>query len=390
MFPALLPTYRRADIAFERGEGPYLYASDGRRYLDFAAGIAVNCLGHSHPRLLKALTDQGEKLWHTSNLYQIPEQQRLAERLVGATFADTAFFCNSGAEAVECGLKMARKYHHATGNPERYRMITFAGAFHGRTFATIAAGGQDKHLEGFGPPMDGFDKAPFGDSDALRAALSEETAAILVEPIIGEGGIISAAPEFLRELREIADEHGLLLFFDEIQCGMGRTGKLFAHEWAAVEPDIMAIGKGIGGGFPIAACLATERAAVGMTAGSHGSTYGGNPLAMAVGNAVLDVVLDDGFLEGVERVARHLWQQLQSLPSRYPQVIEEVRGAGLMLALKCRVANTELLERVREKGLLAVTGGDNVLRLLPPLVVEVSHVGEAMDIIDAACKEMTT
>ncbi len=335
------------------------------------------------------MTDQGGKLWHTSNLYQVAGQQRLAERLVAATFADTAFFCNSGAEAIECGLKMARKYHHATGRPERYRVITFAGAFHGRTLATIAAGGQEKHLEGFGPPMDGFDKAPFGNWEAVRAALCEETAAILVEPIVGEGGIVSATPEFLRELRQIADEHGLLLLYDEIQCGMGRTGKLFAHEWAGVEPDIMAVGKGIGGGFPVAACLATEKAAVGMTAGSHGSTYGGNPLAMAVGNAVLDVVLGDGFLEGVERVAQHLWQQLQSLPARHPQVIEEVRGRGLMLALKCRVANTELMERVREKGLLAVPGGDNVLRLLPPLVVEVSHVGEAMDIIDAACTEMT-
>ena len=387
MFPALLPTYRRADIAFERGEGPYLYATDGRRYLDFAAGVAVNSLGHSHPHLIEALTEQGSKLWHTSNLYQIPDQQRLAERLVANTFADTAFFCNSGVEAIECGLKMGRKYHDAVGTPERYRVITFSSAFHGRTLAAIAAGGQDKHLEGFDPPVDGFDKAPFGDLEAARAAVGSETAAILVEPILGEGGIVPAPPRFLQGLREIADAAGLLLFFDEIQCGMGRTGKLFAHEWSGVTPDIMAVGKGIGGGFPIAACLATERAAAAMTPGSHGSTYGGNPLAVAVANAVLDVVLEDGFLERVRMVANHLRQELGTITQRHGDIFEEVRGAGLMLCLKCRAPNTDLLARLREKGLLAVAGGDNVLRLLPPLIIDDSHVGEAIDILSAVCAE---
>jgi len=386
VFPALIPTYRRADLAFERGEGPYLYTAEGRRYLDFAAGIAVNILGHAHPHLVKALSEQGTRLWHVSNLYQIPGQQRLGERLVAATFADGAFFCNSGAEAVECALKMARAYHDATGNPERYRVITFSGAFHGRTLATIAAGGQDKHLEGFEPQVEGFDKVPFGELEAVRRAVGPETAAILIEPVIGEGGIIPAEPEFMRGLREIADAHGLLLMFDEIQCGMGRTGKLFAHEWVGVTPDVMAIAKGIGGGFPVAACLATERAAVGMTAGSHGSTYGGNPLAMAVGNAVLDVVLEDGFLDHVRAVASHLSQQLAMLVENHGQVVEEVRGTGLMLALKCRVPNTELLEAVRAQGLLAVPGGDNVLRLLPPLIIDNSHVSEATKMLEAACQ----
>ncbi len=384
MFPALLPTYRRTELAFERGEGPYLYTAEGRRYLDFAAGIAVNSLGHAHPHLVKALGEQGAKLWHVSNLYQIPDQERLAERLVAATFADTVFFGNSGAEAIECALKMARIYHDASGAPERYRIITFAGAFHGRTLATIAAGGQDKHLEGFEPQVEGFDKAPFGDLEAVRAAVGAATAAILVEPVIGEGGIIPASPEFLRGLREIADEAGLLLLFDEIQCGMGRTGKLFAHEWAGVTPDVMAIAKGIGGGFPIGACLATERAAVGMTAGTHGSTYGGGPLAMAIGNAVVDVILEDGFLEHVRDVANHLGQQLAMLVERYPEVVEEVRGTGLMVALKCRVPNTEVLAAVREQGLLAVAGGDNVLRLLPPLIIDNGHVSEATGMLEAA------
>ena len=387
MFPSLLPTYRRADLAFERGEGPYLHATDGRVYLDFAAGIAVNCLGHSHPHLVKALTEQGGKLWHTSNLYQIPEQLRLAERLVANTFADSAFFCNSGAEAVECGLKVLRKYHDATGNPERYRVITFSGAFHGRTLATIAAGGQEKHLDGFEPAVDGFDQVPFGEPGEVRAAVGDETAAILIEPILGEGGVIPAPPGFLRELREIADEAGLILFFDEIQCGMGRTGKLFAHQWAGVMPDIMAIGKGIGGGLPCAACLVTEKAAVGMTPGSHGSTYGGNPLAMAVGNAVLDVVLEDGFLEHVQEMANDLRQQLGQVLDRHGEIIEEVRGTGLMLALKCRAPNADLLAGLRDKGLLAVLGGDNALRLLPPLIIETTHIREAIDMIDAACAE---
>jgi acetylornithine/N-succinyldiaminopimelate aminotransferase len=385
---ALLPTYARADFGFERGEGPYLYSTDGRRFLDFAAGIAVNSLGHCHPHLVKTLGEQGARLWHVSNLYQIPEQARLADRLIANTFADRAFFCNSGAEAMECGLKMLRVYHDATGNPERYRVITFEGAFHGRTLATIAAGGQEKHLAGFEPVMDGFDQVPFGDLEAVRGAIGPETAAVLVEPVQGEGGIVPAAHEFLQGLRQLADEHGLLLFLDEIQCGVARTGKLFAHEWAGITPDIMAMAKGIGSGFPVGACLATEAAAVGMTAGTHGSTFGGNPLAMAIGNAVLDVVLEDGFLEHVLQVSNHFKQQLGRIVDEHGDIVEEARGAGLMLALKCRVPNTDMLAAVRKQGLLGVAGGDNVLRMLPPLIIDNTHVGEAVEMIAAACAEL--
>ena len=305
MITPLLPTYSRADVAFERGEGPYIYSTSGERFLDFGGGIAVNVLGHAHPHLVAALTAQAAKLWHTSNLYRIPGQERLAERLVAATFADTVFFGNSGAEAVECSIKMARKYHAARGEPQRYRLITVEGAFHGRTLATIAAGGQKKYLEGFGPKVEGFDQVPFGDHEALIQAIGPETAGILIEPIQGEGGIRPFGWDYLRTLRALCDEQGLLLVLDEIQTGFGRTGKLFAHEWAGIAPDIMAIAKGLGGGFPVGACLATEKAAAGMTSGTHGSTFGGNPLAMAVGNAVLDVVLAPGFLDHVNRVANY-------------------------------------------------------------------------------------
>ncbi len=388
MSDALLPTYARADFGFERGEGPYLYATDGRRFLDFAAGIAVNSLGHCHPHVVKALTEQGAKLWHVSNLYQIPEQARLAERLVANTFADKVFFGNSGAEAMECGLKMLRVHHDESGSPERYRVITFEGAFHGRTLATIAAGGQEKHLAGFAPAMEGFDQVPFGDLDAVRAAIGPETAAILVEPVQGEGGIVPAAHEFLQGLRQLVDEHGLLLFLDEIQCGVGRTGKLFAHEWAGIEPDILALAKGIGAGFPMGACLATERAAAGMKAGTHGSTFGGNPLAMAVGIAVLDIILEEGFLDRVSRIGNHLHQQLGRIVDEHGGIVGDARGAGLMLALECKGPNTELLAAVRKQGLLAVVGGGNVLRLLPPLIIDEGHVREAVDMIAAACAEL--
>ena len=389
MIPAVMPTYARADLAFDRGEGVYLYASDGRRFLDFGGGIAVAALGHCHPHLVKALEAQAGKLWHCSNLYRIPGQERLAERLVANTFADTVFFCNSGAEAIECGLKMVRKYHDETGNPERYRVITLSGAFHGRTLTTISAGGQDKHRKGFGPDAEGFDHVAFGNLNELRAAISDKTGAILVEPVQGEGGILPVSPDYLRGLRTIADEFGLLLFFDEVQSGMGRTGRLFAHEWAGVTPDIMAVAKGIGGGFPIGACLATERAAQGMTAGTHGSTFGGNPLAVAVGNAVLDVMLANGFFERVNKIAGHLWPKLEALVKAHPSVFSEVRGAGLMIGLKCVPENAKVNAKLLENGLLAILGGDNVVRLLPPLIIEDAHVAEALQILDKTCRALT-
>ncbi|MGQ0662429.1 MAG: aspartate aminotransferase family protein [Pseudomonadota bacterium] len=386
--PPVMPTYKRADLAFERGEGPYLHGADGRRYLDFAGGIAVTGLGHAHPHLVKALTDQAQKVWHTSNLFRIPSQERLAERLVAACFADTVFFGNSGAEAVECGIKVVRKYHSASGHPERFRLLTFEGAFHGRTLATLAAGGQAQHLDGFGPKVDGFDQVPFGDDDALTRAISPATAGILIEPIQGEGGIRPVPPQRLQALRELCDRRGLLLFFDEIQTGMGRTGKLFAHEWSGVSPDVMAIGKAIGGGFPLGACLASAKAAVGMTAGTHGSTYGGNPLAMAVGNAVLDIMLAPGFFDRVQEMASHLAQRLAVLIDRHREIFEAVRGQGLLLGLKCRPANTEVAGAMRARGLLSATAGDNVVRLLPPLTIEGRHIAEAVQTIEEAAGDL--
>ncbi len=378
MFPSLLPTYNRADVTFVRGEGPYIFAEDGRRYLDFGAGIAVNSLGYSHPLLVEALCEQAGKLWHVSNLYRVPGQESLSKKLVDATFADTVFFVNSGAEAMECAIKMARRYHFVSDAPERFRIITFEGAFHGRTLATIAAGGQPKYLEGFGPKVDGFDQVPFNDVKAVEAAITDETAAILIEPIQGEGGIRAAPPNFLRALRMLCDAKELLLIFDEIQTGIGRTGKLFAHEWANVTPDIMAIAKGIGGGFPVGACLATAEAAKGMTAGTHGTTFGGNPLGMAVGNKVLDIVLAPDFLEHVRMIANYLRQQLARLVAEHPDVFEELRGEGLMLGLKTKVPNAEFVTRLRAHGMLAIGAGDNVVRLLPPLNIEEAHVREAM------------
>ena len=382
MIPALMPTYARAQLAFERGEGPYLYTADGSRYLDFASGIAVTALGHAHPHLVAALTEQAKKLWHTSNLYQIPGQARLAERLTAASFADSVFFCNSGAEAIECGLKMVRKYQDDFGDPKRYRVICCKGAFHGRTLATISAGGQEKHLAGFAPAVEGFDHVAYGNLNELRAAIGPETAAVLVEPIQGEGGLRAASADYLKGLRRVCDEFGLLLFLDEVQCGMGRSGRLFAHEWAGIEPDIVATAKGLGGGFPVGACLAKEKAAKALTAGSHGSTFGGNPLAMAVANAVLDVILADGFLENVRRRAERLNGGLAELVRRHPDRLEEARGFGLLLGLKCRIPNTELMSRLRDKQLLVATAGDNVLRILPPLIVEESHIDVALSIID--------
>jgi acetylornithine/N-succinyldiaminopimelate aminotransferase len=377
--PPLLPVYKRAEITFERGEGAYLFDRAGRRYLDFGSGIAVTLLGHAHPHLVAVLEAQAEKLWHCSNLYGIEPQQRLAERLVAHSFADTAFFCNSGAEALECAIKMARRFHHERGQPERHRIITFEGAFHGRTLATISAGGQEKHLEGFRPVLPGFDAVTMGDLTAVEAAIGDQTAGILIEPIQGEGGIRTADPAFLEELRQLCDERDVLLMFDEVQCGMGRTGKLFAYEWTRITPDIMALAKGLGGGFPIGACLATARAASGMTAGSHGSTFGGNPLACAVANGVLDVLLGEGFLEHVRSIAERLRARLNELAAALPGVIHEIRGQGLLLGLRCEPPNTEISAALLVRGLLTVPAGDNVVRLLPPLIIEQAQIDEAVE-----------
>jgi acetylornithine/N-succinyldiaminopimelate aminotransferase len=385
---AVMPTYARIDLAFERGEGPYLFATDGRRFLDFATGIAVNALGHCHPHLVAALAEQAAKLWHCSNLYRIPGQERLAERLCAASFADKVFFCNSGAEALEGVIKVARKFQHHNGAPERYRVIAFEGAFHGRTLATLAAGGGAKGLEGFGPVVEGFDHVAFGNSNEVRAAITPETAAILVEPIQGEAGIRPAESRFLRDLRAIADEFGILLLFDEVQTGIGHTGKLFAYQWHGVEPDVMGLAKGLGGGFPVGAVLASDRAAAGMTAGSHGSTFGGNPLAAAAANAVLDVLLEGGFLDRVVAVGERLHARVGEVAARHQSVIESVRGQGLLLGMRCKASNADLVGAMRERGVLVVAAGDNVVRMLPPLTIEVAHVEEAVAALDAACAEL--
>lgn len=383
---AVMSTYGRYELEFEKGEGPFLYSTDGRRYLDFAAGIAVNSLGHSHPHLVKTLQDQAAKLWHVSNLYNIPEQTRLADRLAAATFADKVFFCSTGLEAMEGAIKLCRRYHFANDAPERWRVVTVEGAFHGRSLATIAAAKNEKHLEGFGPPIDGFDQVPFNNLSELRNSIGPETAAIAFEPVQGEGGIRPADLDYLRSLRKIADEFGVLLLFDEVQCGNGRTGKLFAHEWADITPDVMAIAKGIGGGFPMGAFMATAEAAKGMVPGTHGSTFGGTPLAVAVGNAVLDVLLEDGFLDGVNKMGRLLWDRLNKVVGKYPDVYESVRGAGLMIGIKCVVPAGDVVVAFQKEGMLTVPAGENVARLLPPLNIDESHINEAMDIINRVGK----
>ncbi len=385
MMTPVLPTYGRVDLEFESGEGPYLVTPTGERYLDFGAGVAVVSLGHAHPHLVEVLSAQAARLWHTSNLYRIPGQQRLAERLVEATFADTVFFTNSGGEAVECAIKMARKYHAANGAPERDELITFEGAFHGRTLATIAAGGQEKYLEGFGRRMPGFVQVPMGDLKALKEAIGPATAGVLLEPIEGEGGIRPWELTALQAIRKMCDEAGILLVLDEVQTGIGRTGHLFAHELAGVTPDILASAKGLGGGFPVGACLATEEAARGMTAGTHGSTFGGNPLAMAVANGVLDIVLGAGFLEGVRQKSLRLKQKLAMLADENADIIESVRGEGLMLGLKCKTTNTGLVAAMRDQRVLVIGAGDNVVRLLPPLIIEDTHIDQVVEAISAAC-----
>ncbi len=380
----VLPTYARVDLAFERGEGIWLTATNGDRYMDFTSGVAVNALGHAHPYLVQALTEQAQKVWHTSNLYRIPDGERLAERLCEATFADKVFFTNSGAEALECSIKMARKYQSVSGHPERYRTITFEGAFHGRTLATIAAGGQKKYLDGFGPPVQGFDQIEAGDIDVVKAAITPETGSILIEPVQGEGGVRVISPNFLKGLRELCDARGLLLVLDEVQTGVGRTGELFAYMRSGITPDIMAIAKAIGGGFPLGACLGTAEAAKGMTAGTHGSTYGGNPLAMACGNAVLDIVLAPGFLEQVRRNAISFRQRLAELKDRHPGIISEVRGEGLLIGLKADLPVGELVDAIRAEKMITVAAGDNVLRLLPPLIISEEEIAEAVARIDRA------
>jgi acetylornithine/N-succinyldiaminopimelate aminotransferase len=379
-----LPTYARVGLAFERGEGPWLFATNGERYLDFTAGVAVNALGHAHPHLIAALNAQAQKVWHVSNLFRIPEAERLAERLCAETFADLIFFCNSGAEAIECCIKTARKYQCASGRPERHRIITFEGAFHGRTLATLAAGGQEKYLEGSGPAAGGFDQVPFADLDAVKQATGPETAAILIEPIQGEGGVRVVPTPFLRALRGLCDQHSLLLVFDEVQTGIGRTGSFFAYQRCGVTPDIMGIAKTIGGGFPLGACLATAEAGKGMTAGTHGSTFSFNPLAMAAGNAVLDVVLAPGFLDKVRRSAILFRQRLAEIRDRHPGVVAEVRGEGLLLGLVAACPSGELVDALRAEKLLAVAAGDNVVRMLPPLIIEEPEIADAVDRIDRA------
>jgi acetylornithine/N-succinyldiaminopimelate aminotransferase len=385
MIPSILPTYTRSPLAFVRGEGAWLIEADGRRFLDLAAGIAVNSLGHCHPVIVQALTDQAQRLWHVSNLFTVPEQQALADRLVAATFADTVFFTNSGTEACELAVKMARKYRHDRDEGHRTTILTFEGSFHGRSSAAIAAAGSEKMTKGFGPLLPGFRQLPWGDHDALRAAAADpDVGAVLVEPVQGEGGIRPMPDVCLKGLRDLCDQHGLLLILDEVQCGMGRTGRLFAHEWAGVDPDIMMVAKGIGGGFPLGAVLATEDAASGMTAGTHGSTYGGNPLGCAVGAAVMDTIAEPAFLAEVCRKGAAFRQRLEGLVASHPDVFEEVRGAGLMLGLKARVPNTDVVKAGHAVGVLTVAAADNVVRLLPPLTITDDELTEAITRLDAA------
>ncbi|MEP1765762.1 MAG: aspartate aminotransferase family protein [Sulfitobacter sp.] len=384
MIASILPTYSRAPLTFVKGEGAWLIEADGRRFLDMGAGIAVNALGHANPALTKALTDQAGALWHTSNLYNIPQQQELADKLVAHTFADAVFFTNSGTESCELAVKMARKYFYEKDQPERVEIITFAGSFHGRSSAGIAAAGSEKMTKGFGPLLPGFVHLEFGDLDAVTAAITEKTCAILIEPIQGEGGIRPAGDEFLKALRETCDENGILLIMDEVQCGVGRTGKLFAHEWAGVTPDIMMAAKGIGGGFPLGAVLATENAGSGMTAGTHGSTYGGNPLGCAVGSAVMDIVADPEFLAEVSRKSGLLRQKLEGLVASHPDVFEGVRGAGLMLGLKCKGAPADFVNAGYAQDVIAVPAADNVVRLLPPLTITDEEISEAVARFDRA------
>jgi len=384
-----MATFARVDLAFERGEGVWLVTKDGERYLDFTSGVAVNALGHAHPHLVAAVTEQAQKLWHVSNLYEIPEAERVAQRLCAASFADVVFFCNSGAEAVEGAIKTARKYQAVSEQPERYRIVTFEGAFHGRTLATLAAGGQKKYLEGFGPVVEGFDQVPFADLAAVKRTIGPQTAAIMIEPLMGEGGVRSVEPPFLRALRELCDQNELLLIFDEVQSGMGRTGELFAYQRTGVIPDIMALAKALGGGFPVGAVLATDEAAKGMTAGTHGSTFGGNPLAMSAANATLDIMLAPGFFDHVKKIGILFKQRLAEIKDRYPSLIAEVRGDGLLVGLRAVVPAGELVNAIRAEKMLTVAAGDNVVRLLPPLIISEQEMAEGVARLDRACARLS-
>ncbi len=389
MIAPLLPTYVRAPLTFVKGEGSWLIEADGRRFLDLGAGIAVNALGHAHPALVEALTQQAQNLWHTSNLYNIPQQQALAEKLVEASFADTVFFTNSGTEACELAVKMARKYFYDKGAPDRVEIITFSGSFHGRSSAGIAAAGSEKMTKGFGPLLPGFVHLEWGDHDALAPAITDKTAAILIEPVQGEGGIVPLPDPCLKGLRDLCDEHGILLILDEVQCGVGRTGRLFAHEWAGIEPDVMMVAKGIGGGFPLGAVLATEAAASGMTAGTHGSTYGGNPLGCAVGSTVMDIISDPDFLGEVNRKAGLLRQRLEALVAAHPDVFETVRGSGLMLGLKCKATNMDVVHAGYDNQVIVIPAADNVIRILPPLTITDEEIGEAVSRLDRAAEHVS-
>jgi acetylornithine/N-succinyldiaminopimelate aminotransferase len=388
VFPALLPTYNRTDVAFVRGEGSYLFAEDGKRYLDFGAGIAVNAFGHANPKLVSALTEQAGKLWHTSNLYRVPGQESLSRKLVDNTFADTVFFTNSGTEAIELAIKMARRYHFVNGAPERFHIVSFEGAFHGRTMAAINAGGNEKYLEGFGPRMPGFDQVPLGDLDALKKVIGPQTAALIIEPLQGEGGVRTMTPEYLRQLRKLCDDNGLLLIFDEIQTGLGRTGKFFAYDWLGFAPDIMTVAKALGGGFPVGAVLATADAAKGMTVGTHGTTYGGNPLAMAVSNTAIDMILAPGFLDHVNKIANYLHQQLGALVAGHPGLFESVRGQGLMIGVKMKTPSADFIAAARANGLVVLPAGDNVVRLLPPLTLSEDEAREGMELLSKTASQL--
>lgn len=389
MIPSVLPTYSRAPLSFITGEGSWLIEEDGRRFLDLGAGIAVNALGHANPALVAALTEQAGKLWHTSNLYHIPQQQALADKLVALSFADTVFFTNSGTESCELAVKMARKHFYDKDQPERIEIITFSGSFHGRSSAGIAAAGSEKMTKGFGPLLPGFKHVEFGGHEALTAAISPTTAAILIEPVQGEGGIRTVPDQCLKGLRDLCDQHDILLIFDEVQCGVGRTGKLFAHEWAGITPDIMMVAKGIGGGFPLGAVLATENAASGMKPGTHGSTYGGNPLGCAVGNAVIDIIADPDFLAEVNRKAGLLRQKLEALVGSHPDIFESVRGSGLMLGIKCKVTNSDVVTAGYAQQVITVPAADNVIRLLPPLNITDDEIAEAISRLDHAASSIT-
>lgn len=385
----LLPVHKRFDISFSHGKGVYLFADNGKKYLDFGAGIAVNALGHCHEKMVEAITNQAQKLWHVSNVYNVNELNNYAEKLANRTFADYVFFCNSGAEAIECVIKMTRRYFYTQGQPQKNRIITFKGAFHGRTIATISAAAKPKYLEGFEPALPGFDNVEFGNIDAVKNAITPNTAGILIEPIQGEEGIKVSSKKFIQELRQLATEHNLLLAFDEVQCGMGRTGHLFAYEYYGIKPDIVATAKAIGGGFPLGACLATKEAASGMTIGVHGTTYGGNPLAMAVADAVLQVILAPEFLPNVQKNAAMLKSQLEHLQKKFPEIIDEIRGVGLMLGIKInqKIENTEIVKKFIENCLLTIPAGENVIRILPPLIIDSDNIFEAISKIEKSLNE---